>query len=349
MTSSPGSPPERRASLKDVARAAGVSVATASKALNGRFDVSPATREHVIEVAARLDFGPNLIAQGLRSGTSRTVAALTDGGDGGRFTFPVMLGAEKALGDIESSVILCNSHGDREREAFYMRDLLKRQVDGMIIVGDAPHGREPVNRPPHLSVVYAIAYSRDPKDVSYAPDNRQGGMMQADYLLAQGRRKIAIITGPEIWDAATERVDSAVAHLAAGGAELAAPVAYGLWTELWGWERCRRLIDDGVEVDGIICGNDLIARGVVDALHSSGVRVPDDIAVIGFDNWQLILAGSRTPFPSVDMNMFDLGRVAAQAAMGLRDDGPGVHFRPCTLVPDGTEEDVDEETSGLTG
>jgi LacI family transcriptional regulator len=77
--------------------------------------------------------------------------------------------------------------------------------------------------------------------------------------------------------------------------------------------------------------------------------VPDDIAVIGFDNWQLILAGSRTPFPSVDMNMFDLGRVAAQAAMGLRDDGPGVHFRPCTLVAGGTQVDVDDGASGLLG
>jgi LacI family transcriptional regulator len=135
----------RAVTLRDVARLAGVSIATASKALNGQPQVRAATRARVIEAAERLSFSPNALAQGLITQRTGTVGLLTSDLEG-RFSIPILMGAEDAFGSDQISVLLCDARGDSVRERHYLRTLLSRRVDGLIVVGARPDTRSSLGR-----------------------------------------------------------------------------------------------------------------------------------------------------------------------------------------------------------
>jgi LacI family transcriptional regulator len=111
-------------------------------------------------------------------------------------------------------------------------------------------------------------------------------------------------------------------------------VCSGPWQEAWGYEAAIRLLYVAPQIDAIFCGADLLARGVVDALREQGVRVPDDVAVVGFDNWEIIAEGSRPPLTTVDMNLHDLGRLAGTRLLAMIDGekDAGIVRTPCRLV-----------------
>ena len=159
MTTSTGRRPDRRAvTLTDVARLAGVSVATASKALNGRSQVRAETRARVVEAAERLAFSPNALAQSLLAGRTGTVGLLTSDLEG-RFSIPILLGAEDAFGADRTSVFLCDARGDAIREQHHVRALLSRRVDGLIVVGARADPRPSLGRSLPVPVVYAYSSS----------------------------------------------------------------------------------------------------------------------------------------------------------------------------------------------
>ena len=115
-----------------------------------------------------------------------------------------------------------------------------------------------------------------------------------------------------------------------------APVLHGPWSEDWGHEATGRIWNAAGETpDGIFCGNDQIARGVIDALRERHIAVPDDVSVIGFDNWEIMAAQTRPPLTTVDMNLKDLGREAGLMVLALaagKAVEPGVRRLPCKLV-----------------
>ncbi len=302
-----------RPKLADVARIAGVSPATASKALSGRHSVSPAARERVLAAVEKLDFRPNRQAQDLARGLSGTVGLITHDLEG-RFSIPIMMGAEDSFGADKVSVLLCNSRGDAIREKYHIDALLGRQVDGLIVVGARPDPRPSLGRLP-VPVVYAYAPSNDEHDMSVIADNRGGGALAASHLIDCGREKIAIISGDASYGAATERVEGATRVLQAAGLEpVEGQALYGAWTEEWGRGAARALFERNPlpgQLDAILCGSDQIARGVSEALREMGVNVPGDIAVVGHDNWDIVAKTARPPITSIDMNLTKLGRHAA--------------------------------------
>lgn len=325
----------RAATLEDVARLAGVSIATASKALNGRTHVSAATRTTVLEAAARLSYSPNALAQGLRAVRTGIVGLLTSDLEG-RLSIPILMGAEDAFGVGRTSVLLCDARGDAIREARHLETLLSRRVDGLIVVGARPDPRPSVGRDLPVPVVYAYAPSEDPDDLSLVSDNVSGGRMAVRHLIDVGRRSMAHITGDPSYGAAQDRAKGALAELAEQGLELAGGrVYFGSWSEAWGRSATRMLLSQTRGVDAVFAGSDQIARGVIDTLHGAGLDVPGDVAVIGFDNWEIFTTSSPPPLSSIDMNLETLGRVAAQrlsAALG-GDLRTGVESLPCRLVP----------------
>jgi len=324
----------RPATISDVASLAEVSVGTASKALNGRGQLRAETRERVLAAADQLGFHPNALARGLLAGRSFTVGLITTDSFG-RFSIPVMLGVEDALGAGQISVFLCDGRGDSIREQHYIRTLLARRVDGIIVTGRRADPRPPIGNGLPVPVVYAMTQSTDPQDCSLAPDDAGGGRLAIEHLLATGRTRIGHITGPDRFLAVRRRAEGAQAALAEAGLELAGSrVLNGEWSEEWGRQATQILLRAQPDVDAVFCGSDQIARGVADSLRESGRRVPADIALVGFDNWEVMAAACRPPLTTVDMNLTQLGRTAAQRLLAAIEGRPshGLHTLPCELV-----------------
>ncbi|WP_231494894.1 LacI family DNA-binding transcriptional regulator [Cellulomonas sp. KRMCY2] len=327
----------RTPTLRDVATLAGVSVATASKALNGRANVHPETRRRVIEAADRVSFTPNSLAQAIVAGQTGTVGLLTNDLVG-RFSLPILMGAEDAFGGGKMSVLLCDAREDAIREQHHLRALLGRRVDGLIVVGSTTDPRTTLGRLP-IPVVYAYAPSTDPHDASVIPDNVNAGALAVEHLVATGRRRIAHISGEVQYSAAQDRAKGALAALTAAGLDLAgATVRFGSWTEAWGRAATHTLLDQNPDVDAILCGSDQIARGVLDVLRDRGIDVPGQVAVMGFDNWHIMTSGARPPLTSIDMNLEMLGRRAAQLLVDAMNGTTttGVETMPCRLVVRGS-------------
>ena len=333
MTVAPGSPSAGRAKLADVAALAGVSVGTASKALNGGGRMRPETRQRVLDAVERLGFRPNQQAQNLHTGRSWTVGLMTTDGIG-RFSTPVLLGAEDALGAGKISVLLCDTRGDTIREQHHLQNLVDRRVDGIIVTGRRTDARPPLKGIEPIPTVYALSPSTDPADTSVVSDDR-GAHLAIEHLLSTGRTRIAHVTGPEHHAAARDRARHAVDALGRSSLELATGrVHFGEWSEAWGRRAADAILRTAPDTDAIFCGNDQIARGVADTLRERGRDVPGDIAIVGYDNWDTMALACRPPLTTIDMDLMEIGRIAALKLLEAIDDGPapGVHTVPCRLV-----------------
>ncbi|MBM7785150.1 LacI family DNA-binding transcriptional regulator [Tenggerimyces flavus] len=324
----------RVATIRDVAAKAGVSVGTASKALNGRGQLKAATRARVAAAAQELGFRPNDLARGLLAGRTFTVGLITSDSFG-RFSIPVLLGAEDALSAGQVSVFMADTRDDPIRERHHLQRLLARRVDGIIVTGRRIEPRPSIGHDLPVPVVYAMLQSADPNDVSVIPDDAGGGELAVQHLLATGRTSIGHITGPDSFLAARQRADGASKVLTAKGLEFAGgSVLFGEWTEQWGRQGADILLRSAPDVDAIFCGSDQIARGVAETLRERGRRIPDDVALIGFDNWAPMAEGCRPPLTTVDMNLYELGQVAGRHLLDAIEGQltHGLHTLPCRLV-----------------
>lgn len=324
----------RATTLSDVARLAGVSLATASKAINGRDQVAPATRLRVMEAAEQLSFTPNQLARSLIAGRTGTVGLLTSDLEG-RFVIPILMGAEDAFGAGQVNVFLCDARGDAIREQHHLKALLNRRVDGIIVVGRQTDPRPSLGHDIPVPVVYAYAPSADPNDVSVTPDNVAGGRIAVEHLLSTGRRRIAHISGDPAYAAAQDRAVGVHDALAEAGLELVGDVMFSTWSEHWGRAAAAMMLAQHPDIDGIVCGSDQIARGVLDTLRDLGKRVPEDVAVIGYDNWEVLAVNSRPELTSIDANLQQLGRTAAMRIFDAIDGTEaeaGVTHLPVRLV-----------------
>jgi LacI family transcriptional regulator len=329
-----GRHPTQAVTLSDVAARAGVSVATASKALNDRAQVAAATRQRVLDAASELSFHPNALARGLIVGRTRTIGLLTDE-LGGRFSIPILLGAENALGNEQMSVLLCDARGDAIRRQHYIRTLLARRVDGFIVLGDSNDIRPSLTREIPVPVVYVYGESADPGDFSLLADDEGGARLAVEHLVALGRRRIAHVTGPHSYRAARDRAKGMCAVLSEHDLSLAgAEPLYGEWSQRWGRHAAHMLLSAEPEIDAVFCGNDQIATGVSQTLLDLGRRIPDDVAIVGYDNWEDFAADCRPPLTTVDLNLEQLGATAVRHLFAALDGTPssGVLRQPCRLV-----------------
>ena len=181
--------------LADVAARAGVSIGTASKALNGQGGLRPQTRAKVLSAAEELGFLPNALARSLLRGRSFTVGLIASDVVG-RFSIPVMLGVEDTLGAGRIAVLFCDGRGDPIREEHYLGSLLSRRVDGIIVAGGQTDPRPPIGRRIPVPVVYAWTPSTDPMDVSVVPDHEGGAYTAVRHLLGTGHQRVGHVTGP---------------------------------------------------------------------------------------------------------------------------------------------------------
>ena len=325
-----------RATIRDVAERAGVSVGTASKALNDNGRLKTETRERVIAAAQELGFRPNALAQSLHRTRSMTVGVLSTDSFG-RFAFPIIEALEERLAEHGIAIFMCNATDDPEREKQHLDQLIGKRIDGLLVTGRRMDKRPPVAVPGQsMPVIYVFSQADDPEALCLLPDDYGGARLGVEHLIGTGRTRIAHVTGPETFEAVRLRYRGYRDALDA--AALPEPAGYyrnGKWSEAWGREAVAALFDGKAETpDAVFCGNDQIARGATDALRERGLAVPDRVAVVGFDNWDVMTLAARPPLSSIDMNLRELGQLAGERLMAMiaGERLRGVEKLPCSLV-----------------
>lgn len=320
--------------LEDVARAAGVTLGTASKALNGRGKLRLETRERVRSEARRLGFRFRDLGDAALANRGIMIGMLTTDSYG-RFSIPLLRGVEEAFSARPISAFLCQS-SDPAREQQHIDLLLARRVDGIIVSARREDPRPPVDLGrAHLPVVYAFAQITDPDALCVLPDEAQGARLATEHLLQQGRRNFAHITGPGYFEATRLREAAMRETLAEHGITLPENQVFsGPWQESWGYTAANFLFDQDSTVDALFCGSDQLARGAIDALRERGVRVPEDVSIVGFDNWEPIAVASRPALTTVDMNLTQVGRYAGESLLALLSGEirSGIVRLPCSLI-----------------
>ena len=325
----------RGLTIHDVARAAEVSIGTASKALNDTGHLRQETRERVLAKARELGYRPNDLAQSLHRARSMTVGLLTNDSFG-RFSFPIVEALEQKLADQGIAVFMCNATDDPEREMQHVEALMRKRIDGLVVTARRADKRPPIGPLPGVPIVYVYSQADDENALCLIPDDEGGAVLAIEHLLSQGRKRIAHIAGPERFDAVRLRRSGYVRALNSAGISYD-PAIYlsGPWSETWGRDAVARLFDGSVKrPDAIFCDNDQLARGATEALRERGISIPQDVAIVGFDNWEVMTLASRPQLTSVDMNLSTLGREAGEALLAIMSGQPmqGVRRLPCSLI-----------------
>jgi LacI family transcriptional regulator len=322
--------------IRDVARASNVSIGTVSKALNNIGSLRQETRERITTAAKDIGYRPNGLAQSLHRARSMTVGILSNDSFG-RFAFPIVEALERRLFDHGIAVFMCNATDDPLRERRHIEQLLSKRIDGLVVTARRSDKREPIEPAARgLPVVYVFSQVEGRDAVCLLPDDKGGATLATRHLAVLGRARIAHITGPERFEAVRLREEGYRAALAeAGLAARTGQCLAGDWSEAWGREAVQRLFARRRSPpDALFCGNDQIARGAIDGLRDMGRSVPADVAVVGFDNWEVMARGARPPLTSVDMKLDALGRAAGECLLDMISGRPvaGVRRLPCSLV-----------------
>ncbi|MEV0679365.1 substrate-binding domain-containing protein [Actinosynnema sp. NPDC050436] len=300
------------ASIRDVASRANVSVGTVSNVLNRPEVVAPATRDRVLGAIVELGFVRNDAARQLRSGTPRAIGLVVlDVGN--PFFTDVARGVEDTASDAGHAVILCNSDESTRREARHVELLAEQRVHGVLIT---PVGADlaPVRRLRErgVSVVLLDHPTDDPQLCSVAVDDRAGGELAVAHLLARGHRRVVVVNGPSRRHQARHRFRGAADAVRLAGLDPTCleEVRMPAMTVASGRLAAEELLARPVRPDAVFCANDLLALGVLQVLARAGVRVPQDVAVVGYDDIDFA-AAANVPLTSVRQPRELIGRTAA--------------------------------------
>jgi LacI family transcriptional regulator len=309
-----------RATIADVAREAGVSRQTVSRALNNKGEISSDTLRRVLDVIERLDYRPSSIARGLATHRTLTIGlVLPDIAN--PFFAEISRGADDAAHEAGYSVLLCNTVEDPAREAELLHTLEQRGVDGVIVCSSRLPEEELAGLVARQAAVVLINRTL-PGVSAVCVDDARGAGMLVRHLLAGGRSRIGCLAGPSISHSGQERARGyAEAVAAAGGCSTPAFTIRCAHLDIEGGYRAAlALLSEQPQTDAIICHNDLVAAGALRACAQLGRRVPDDIAVAGADD--VLLASLVTPaLTTLRSDRRALGAAAARMLLDELRDG----------------------------
>lgn len=305
-----------RATIRDVARDAGVSPSTVSRALSMPGLVNPVTRERVLRAAQRLGYEPNRAARGLITGRTGNVGLIVP--DLANPFFPSLVkGVQAKAREADYAVLLADTDEDPAAESDLVR-VLAKQVDGLILC--SPRGREEDIRSLAATTTLVMVNRRFGKLPSVVFDNADGMRQAVAHLQALGHRRVGWVGGPRSSWSNRDRLRALQAATAAAGMELFVAGHFPPQFE-GGIAAADLIIASGVTA--VIAYNDLMALGLLDRLRNRGVDVPRDISVIGIDDIQMSAMSSPT-LTTVSLTKEQAGRAAVDLLLALLEQPDGV-------------------------
>ncbi|MFE4408048.1 LacI family DNA-binding transcriptional regulator [Streptomyces sp. NPDC093064] len=324
--------------LADVAARAQVSPATVSRVLNGNYPVAASTRERVLKAVDELDYVLNGPASALAAATSDLVGILVN--DIADPFFGIMasaiqseIGGPGGRAGGERLAVVCNTGGSPDRELTYLTLLQRQRAAAVVLTGGA------VEDAPHAAAVSAklrkladagtrvVLCGRPPapgtQAIALAFDNRGGGRRLTEHLIALGHRRLGYIAGPEERTTTRHRLEGHREALAAAGIEDdPGRTVYGRYDRSSGHEGTLELLRRDPSLTAVVAANDSVALGACAALRESGLRIPQDVSVAGFDD--LPFSVDTVPaLTTVRLPLAEAGARAGRIAMGREEPPPG--------------------------
>lgn len=273
------------ASIKDVAREAGVSIATVSRVINKVDVVNEETKKKVLEAIDKLSYSPNIVAQSLKTNRSKSIGILVP--DISSQVYPeIVRGAEDAANIYDYSIILCNSDFDIEKEKKYIKVLKEKMVDGLLYMSSSldPEILQYIQDIKMKTVL--VETTEDEKVLpSVTIDNRQAAKDAVNLLLSKGLKRIAYIgIKKDKKNAWARRYYGYEDALREAGIEADPELTYyGDLKAQTGYKGINSILEKN-KVDAVFCGSDEIAMGVINGLRDQNIRVPEDVSVMGFND-----------------------------------------------------------------
>ncbi len=303
------------ATIRDVAKAAGVSVATVSRAMNGAGNVLPGTRARILEAAAALRFTPSGAARSLITRRTDTIGALLPDLHGEYFS-ELIRGIDQAARARGLHLLVSSSHGHADEAAAALRAMSGR-VDGLVVM--SPHADAEFlahNLPTGVPAVLVNSGAGAAGHATFAVDNFGGAKAMTEHLLARGCQRIAHISGPPGNQESRERQRGYLTALPRGTRDI---VIEGDFSEESGFAAGRRVARMKPRPDAVFAANDMMAVGCLAALREAGLRVPEDIALAGFDDIP-IARYVTPPLTTVRVGIAELGRRALEGVVQAQED-----------------------------
>ncbi|WP_391117840.1 LacI family DNA-binding transcriptional regulator [Psychrobacillus sp. L3] len=331
--------------IKDIARAAGVSITTVSRGLNGYSDVSEKTREKIIRIAKELNYSPNTLARSLVMNKSKTfgllVSGLNQSSAKDNITFDMLAGINKFVGECGYDIILLSTNSTKQKEKTYTQLCRERRVDGVIIQGirkDDPYLKEVVES--DIPCVLIDIPLTSPTVGYVTTDNIFGAKKAVQHLIQMGHKKIGFINGHDFAFVSQQRLTGYEEALKEANIAINTEwIGNGEFSEEVAEKVALKLLEAHPEITAIFCASDLMALGVIQAARKLGIDVPNELSIIGFDD--IMLASYVTPsLTSIAQNTFLMGYEAAKLLLSIFENEAESH-----VVSLGTELMIRETTS----
>ena len=313
-------PKSKRPSMNDVAELAGVSQTTVSFVVNKvkEANIPPETQERVWAVIDELGYRPNVLARSLRSSKTHTIGFITDEIATTPHAGKILEGAQDLAWEREYLLLLVNTNGNQQMKTAAVDMMLDRQVDGIIY---ATMYHRPVNPPAKLRDVPAVlldCYVEDRSLPSVVPDEVLGGYTATEHLLKKGHRRIGFANNSHQIPATFGRLKGYQQALAEAGIPFDDTlVRYNRSEPGGGYQAVRELMQLPSPPTAIFCFNDRMTMGAYNALRELNLTIPNDVALIGFDNQELIAAHLQPPLSTMALPHYEMGRWAVKHLLAL--------------------------------
>ena len=328
--------------IGDVARLAGVSPTTVSFVLNDVVGsgIPESTKKRVRASARELRYRPNATARLLRTNRSHAIGFVTDEIASTPFAGDIIKGAQEAAWEDGKILVIVDTGKKRKIEESAVEMMLERRVEGIIYAAMYHRAVEPPTSCNEVPVVLLDCYSEDGSWASVVPDEVSGGRTATEALLNKGHERVGFINLSPGVPAAIGRLEGYKRALEAHGLAFdGSLVVYGDGTAEAGYECASALLRAPAPPTAIFCGNDQMAMGAYEALGELGLRIPEDVAVVGFDNLELVAAHLRPPLSTVALPHYEMGRWAVEYLIEQAERGrvePVQHTIDCPYVERGS-------------